>query len=183
MAKPGPKRNNAEIARDRRLIAHLYLNVKLSQAEIADELNRREDVGYTLTQQMVSYDLGVLEDEWMQSGLMDLNEAKARELARIDRLEVEYWEAWLRSCEDAETITERGKGARDEPKPVSFEKTIQRKGQAGDPRFLAGIQWCIEQRCKILGLHAPQRSDITSGGKEMASVVVYVPDNGRNPEQ
>jgi len=25
-------------------------------------------------------------------------------------------------------------------------------GQAGDPRFLERIAWCIEQRCKIFGL-------------------------------
>ena len=24
----------------------------------------------------------------------------------------------------------------------------------GNPRFLKGVQWCIEMRCKILGLYA-----------------------------
>jgi hypothetical protein len=29
-------------------------------------------------------------------------QAKLRELARIDQLEREYWEAWKRSCQDRE---------------------------------------------------------------------------------
>ncbi len=29
--------------------------------------------------------------------------------------------------------------------------------QVGEPMFLAGIQWWIEKRCDLLGLHAPER--------------------------
>ena len=32
---------------------------------------------------------------------------------------------------------------------------MRRRGQAGDPAFLAGVQWCIGQRCKILGIISP----------------------------
>jgi hypothetical protein len=37
-------------------------------------------------------------------------------------------------------------------------KAWQRQdGQIGDPRFLAGVQWCINKRCEILGLDAPAK--------------------------
>lgn len=37
----------------------------------------------------------------------------------------------------------------------------------GDPRYLAGVQWCIEIRCKLLGIEAPKRVDVTSAGEKI----------------
>jgi hypothetical protein len=124
-----PKRTPKQIARDRKLIADLYLNKHLLQAEIAAQLNARPEVDYTLSQRMISYDLQKLEERWIESGLMDLNAAKGRELARIDRLECEYWDAW-------EAVKPTNRTA---------------------PRYLEGIMSCIERRCKLLGLDAPNK--------------------------
>jgi hypothetical protein len=150
----GKKRNAAQIARDRRRIADLYLQGWL-QADIGDELS--------ISQATVSRDLKALHAVWLKSALLDYDKGKARELARIDRLEREYWNAWGRSCQDAETLTQKTKGKVQQRKgergelvaeqPAEATKTT--KGQAGDPRFLAGVQWCIERRCKLLGLDRP----------------------------
>ena len=104
---------------------------------------------------MISYDLKKIQETWRESALIDIDEAKARELAKVDRLEREYWDAWERSCEDAETIRQEGRPPEEgeKGKPEKVVKTS--KGQAGDPRFLAGVQWCIERRCKIIGVDAP----------------------------
>jgi hypothetical protein len=99
---------------------------------------------------------------------MDFNEAKARELAKIDKLEREYYAGWRRSCEDEETTRQATKGKvvkrKDEEGELVSERpaevTRTRKGQAGDPRFLAGVERCIERRCKILGIDAPTRHEI-----------------------
>lgn len=171
-----PKRNQTERVRDKREIARLYLREQMSQVEIVAILNARDDIGYEVSQQMVSYDLCDLRSEWLQSAMMDFNDAKARELARIDYLELVNWEAWERSREDAETQVRKTKGLAqiiDDGKshvirqqPVESATTI--KGQAGDPRFLAGIQWCIERRCKILGVDAPTDLKVgVSGGIEI----------------
>ena len=156
----GKRRSNGQLARDRRRIADLYLQGWL-QANIAKELD--------ISPATVSRDIKVLQKEWQQSALVDINAAKARELARVDRLEREYWDAWERSCKDAETITQKTKGVvqrkQDEDgtfvaeQPAEAAKTT--KGQAGDPRFLAGIQWCIDKRCKILGIDAPEKHEDT----------------------
>jgi len=139
------------------------------QAEIAARLNEQNDErGYTLTQQMVSYDLGQLIKEWRASGLMDINEAKAQELAKINHLEMVYWDAWHKSCEDAQTITRKSKGVirkyedggggfvSEQPAEVG-QRT---QGQVGDPRYLAGVQWCIDRRCKILGVDEATKLNI-----------------------
>ena len=142
------QRAPAQLARDRRKIADLYLQGRL-QADIAAELK--------INQSTVSRDLKALHKEWLASALADFGAVKARELARIDRLELEYWQAWERSCKAAETIVRKQKGGGDKEGGVKeMQQTL--KGQAGDPRFLDGVQWCIERRCKILGVDAPQRA-------------------------
>jgi hypothetical protein len=153
----GKRRDSAQIARDRRKAADYYLQGWL-QADIAKELS--------IDQSTVSRDLSALHDEWLKSALLDFNEAKAQELAKIDRLEREYWDAWVRSKEDAEITTVKAKavvikGQTDVQIPAEErEKTIQKRGQVGDSRFLAGVQWCIEQRCKIVGIYAAAKFDI-----------------------
>ena len=144
----GKRRSNGQLARDRRRIADLYLQGWL-QCQIAEEVN--------LSPATVSRDIAALQAGWLDSALIDFNEAKSQELAKIDRLEREYWAAWERSCEDAETVTEKARASKGSDRPDSVEKTKQAKGQAGDPRFLSGVQWCIERRCKILGIDAPNK--------------------------
>lgn len=142
---PGKRRSTAQLARDRRKIADLYLQGWI-QADIAAELG--------ISQPTVSNDIAALQSDWLASALIDFNEAKAAELAKIDRLEREYWQAWSRSCENAESVTQEGTAdGVDKVKKTS-------KGQAGDPRFLQGVQWCIERRCKILGVDAATRIDL-----------------------
>lgn len=93
----------------------------------------------------ISRDLKHIRDKWLKSALMDFNERKARELAKIDDLELIARKAWHRSQEDAETTQTRDGAS-------GVETTTTVKGQSGDPRFLERIAWCIEQRCKIAGL-------------------------------
>lgn len=143
------RRKASELARDRRKIAALYLR-GYKQAEIAEE------IGVDIS--TISRDLATMQDEWRAATLMDLDEAKRRELARVDGLELEYWEAWERSCEEAvKTTTKRIQGA----ESARDEASVQKEQRLGDPRYLAGVQWCIERRCKLLGLDAPSKSEFT----------------------
>ena len=172
------KRTQIQIERDRRQIADWYLQ-GWKQAEIAEKINADEGRDYKLTQQMISYDIGQLVKQWRESGLVDIDDAKAQEIAKINHLELEYWQAWRRSCEDAEATVKKTKGVvqrRQEgdgtfvaERPAEVQQTS--KGQAGDPRFLAGVQWCIDRRCKILGIDAPQRLSHEGTGEDGAIIV------------
>jgi len=146
-SKTGPKRTPFQREQHLVEIARRYLH-GMSQMEIAAELE--------LSQSQISRDLKVLHDRWTKSALVDLNEAKARELARIDNLEREYWDAWRDSRgERLETNTEQIAGDKTgDRKKVSIKKVKLE----GNPDFLAGIQWCIEMRCKILGIYQPGRA-------------------------
>jgi hypothetical protein len=148
-----------EIAIRRQKVAAAYLRGS-TQAEIAVE--------QAVDQATISRDLKSLRAEWMKSALIDINDAKARELAKVDALEVEYWQAWRRSQEDAESEITKMQG--DDPnKPGKLEKQRKREGQSGNPAFLKGVEWCINKRCEILGVDAPKNSrlDVTSGDKPL----------------
>jgi len=161
-----PRRSASQLARDRRRIAELYLEGWL-QADIAEELE--------LSQSTISNDLNALHKRWLESSLIDFDQAKAVEIAKVDKLEREYYRAWRESKEDKEiSVTEKAVGE----KPRSTAQ-IRREGQVGDPRFLAGVQWCIERRCKILGIDAPTKTDLTSKGERLPSAIIYLPDNER----
>jgi hypothetical protein len=94
-----------------------------------------------------------------------LAEAKQRELERIDVLEREYWQAWENSKGEQQRSTASKQGELSRAQIVKYES-------AGDPRFLAGVQWCVEQRCKMLGLLAAVKSEV--GGPDGGPVVVRV---------
>ena len=157
------RRDSAQLERDRRRIAEMYLRGAL-QVDIAEELH--------IDQSTVSRDLKALQDEWRASALIDINEAKARELAKIDALEREYWDAWQESKHDAETWTSETKEGH---QPYTKESKTA-KGQVGDASFLAGVMSCITKRCQILGLDAPKKLEHTGadGGP------VQVNDEGHN---
>jgi hypothetical protein len=164
------RRDAAQVARDRKRIADLYLKGWL-QVDIADEIG--------VDTSTVSRDLKAIRGEWLQSTLMDFNEARAQELAKIDNLELTYWQAWQRSTENKEVestkVIESGKG--EDRKPERLEAATRSEGQAGDPRFLQGVQWCIERRCKLLGLDETNGTEgkpfvikVLKGGASMDSI-------------
>jgi len=153
------RRHPVQREKDLEEIAHRYLMLHEPQAVIAAALN--------VDQKTISNDLKVLIGRWQKSALMDVDAAKSEELARINRLELEYWNAWEASKRDKEsTVAEKVTGADTRTKAVK-----RAEGQVGNPSFLAGIERCIERRCKLLGLDAPAKTALTdpTGTKEYDS--------------
>lgn len=138
-------------------IARMYLR-GMSQYEIAAELQ--------CSQPNISYHLKLIREEWLQSLVRDFDAAKSQELAKIDNLEAVAWDAFHRSQRDARTKhketekaarkvpTEDGKGFQEEEqlRTIKETKKLTAREQAGDPRFLERISWCIDYRCKLLGI-------------------------------
>jgi hypothetical protein len=141
------------IAERRKTVASLYLQGKF-QSEIAQEVN--------VDRGTVSRDITAVEAEWVKSGVMDLNLAKARELAKNDEVERQAWDAWKCSRQDAEIMEVTGTSQAGKSRPEKVKKIT--KGQAGDPRFLAIIQECCKRRCQILGLDAPKQQEHQGAG-------------------
>ncbi len=160
------KRTLTEREADLVLIARWYLE-GLNHYQIADRLSRLR--GYEITRRQVEASVHDLYRRWRLSYLSDINTLKVRELARIDKLESEYWDAWEKSkreLEEEESTrvedvhggeAERGSGLQS----YKREKVVRRRMER-DPndKFLQGVQWCIEKRCQIFGLNAAHTVNI-----------------------
>jgi PBSX family phage terminase large subunit len=174
------KRSQIQIERDRQEIADLYLQ-GWTQARIADHINSNPDREYELSQQMISYDLQRLQEAWRDSALIDINKAKARELAKIDRLEREYWSAWLSSQKDEKTTVDEKHLSGSVPDSLARRRKVQEtlKERDGNHNFLRGVQWCIEKRCEILGLDVSVDQDDVGG--ETQDVKIELPASAIAP--
>ncbi len=144
------------------------------------------DVGITLN--AVAKDLGEFRADFHREQRMSRVERIAIELAKIDNLERTYWDAWERSLRDQiRTVTSREDVPLDLPKgaktgtdangdpapaaPVMLTKTrVQRRVDqtTGNPTFLAGVQWAIDRRIKLLGLDEPVKIDVGAQVRRIA---------------
>lgn len=151
-------RTKDQILRDRTVIAERYLG-RETQAAIAEDLG--------ITRSMVSRELSAIRDAWLKSAVRDFDQLKSEELARIDEVERQYWDAWQRSIgEKKRTATERssvGDATRN-------RASVQTEEMLGNPEYLKGVERCIERRCKLLGLDAPFKvANTNPDGSEAAS--------------
>jgi hypothetical protein len=151
-----PKRTPFQREADLERITTYYLK-GWRQAAIAAELN--------LAQSQVSYDLKTIQTRWRASTTINLDEAKQKELSRVDLLELEYWAAWESSKTERTKARQESDGTRDKDnKPVVKKSSMEKEARDGNPAFLAGVMSCIDRRCKLLGLDAATRNEISGPG-------------------
>ena len=132
---PKPKRTPHQREADTELANRLHLQ-GLRNWQIAERISAIRP--YSITNAQVGYDLAKARARWQEQTAIALDEAKQRELERLDLVEREYWEQFE-------------------------ESKLDRKGgtKAGDPLYLQGIERCVELRMKLLGLEAPKQTHIS----------------------
>jgi hypothetical protein len=160
---PGIERTPEKRAADLKEMARLRL-FGHSQTEIAERLG--------IGQATVSRDLAEIVKGWKAEAVSDMDEIKAKELAKLDALEVEAYGAWVGSKKESQkTVVEErpGKGTKDD-KPDrggnlgKFIK-IEKQTSDGDPRFLQALLAIQDRRAKILGFDVPVKFDGTVTNK------------------
>lgn len=107
-----------------------------------------------LSQEMVSYDLRAVQEQWRNIPQAELNELKTIQLTKIDNLEREYWEAWQDSKKPTKSTSTGKRGNVINLSARSTEKN-------GNPAYLQGVERCIAERAKILGLYAPTKNELS----------------------
>lgn len=115
---------------------------------LTEGLNQHEVAARVgISQEQVSYDLRAVAREWQRQAVADVDAARGAELAKLAQLEAEYWDAW---------------------------RTQTDKDESRRPAYLDGVLKCIERRCKLLGIDAPQKLDVTSKGQQVSGLVTAV---------
>lgn len=170
-------RTKIEKERDYHFITEMYLK-RHSIRAIAKKLSDHVGKPNYLSYKAVHNDLKAIMQQWRDERLDDLDAAKTTELNAINKLENTYWEAWEKSIGDYERKSKKLKGSigldRDgkQKSPSEQEISTTEMISMGNPAYLAGIERCIERRCKILGIDAPQKMDVTSGGEKIKGITV-----------
>ena len=169
------KRNHTQLVIDMSIIEEMHLKGKPSH-EIASYLSNNRP--YTITRQQIDYDLKKIEQRWSQSNLDKITKYKDTEIAKINLLCRTYWDAWERSCSDKQiTNSEQSDGDAGTKRRAALKK----ENRDGNPAFLSGVQWCIEEICKIKGLHAPIKiKDVTELSDEELMAIAAM---GRRTEE
>lgn len=155
----GKPRLKHEVERDLNITTELYLKGYSTRA-IAKKIAEQASDGYTVTHQTVSRDVKKLLKQWRDDRLHDINSQKMVELQKLDKLEQTYWDAWEKSVENHKKIINKARGKGGSTSPDFQEITEMEIREFGEPRYLQGVERCIDKRCKLLGLDAPVKTEL-----------------------
>jgi hypothetical protein len=117
--------------------------------------------------------------QWQKESKRSIDLWVAEQLKKIDVLEAEYWNAWIKSQKEKKSSSVKSRGSK-RPKrkgdngnanddgiiPTSLEKWEKREERLGDPRYLDGFYSCIIARLKILGREGPDKDDMAKETSE-----------------
>ncbi len=131
----------------RNRVASLYCEGK-PQSEIAKLVAASEPT--------ISRDIAAIKTEWRTQRADEVQSRLFAELAKIDHLERESWEAYHKS--KSPLIETKSEASVTADKKTENEKVVRIvRERLPETNFLDQVRWCIEQRCKILGLLAPTK--------------------------
>lgn len=162
-------------------VADLYLR-GLSYRSIKAVLDEERGTSVSIAT-IGKYVNGTIE-EWKGERLAALDDIKETELRRINKLETTYWEAWEKSVQEHKKTADKKRSTPDKNGKFNVnkvEKSILLEDRYGNPQYLAGIQWCISMRCKILGIEAPQITDVNvNHSGNISRTTVFMTRSRRN---
>jgi len=161
------RRNQVKIAR-LEIIADLYKR-GWSIRKIKSELIQRLGLSSCSTS-TVQKDIKSLIAEWKECRLTDSSEAVQLELERIDDAVRELWDQWDKSKQDYTKTSSKRKGRPTQGQSTQVDgglRTVEREETEtevialGDVSYIAEIRAQLIERRKLLGLYAPEKSDVT----------------------
>jgi hypothetical protein len=116
-------------------------------------------------------------DQWKESTVSMIDSHKSIELQKVNNLEATYWEGWERSKALQKAKTKTKTAVKEGDKLGLSREETQERESPGDPRFLTGIQWCVDKRCELLGIvdqptTAIQINNNNVGDKSVSTTIV-----------
>lgn len=149
------KRTKEQIAFDRAFCAELFLR-GYPYREIAKRLNddlAKRKMEYRLTESMVYYDIQQLLIAWKRDQLESIDQYVTAELQKLDKMEVEAWNAWELSKQTKTKKKTKKAGNGLMGRQIMTEKATETA--SGNPRYLDLLLNIQHRRAKMLGFDAP----------------------------
>lgn len=142
-------RNSLQKEVDRCFIAeHKLKGLRISEIARLPEMQH-------ISPEQVRLDLKKIEGEWRKESKVFIDEEKKKTLATIDVVMREAFLGYQASKDSQLKRIYTGLPTKD-----NLEKSIIENNVTGDPRFLSIVLSCIERKCKILKLDAPQEISV-----------------------
>jgi hypothetical protein len=140
-----PKSNAEElrILSRRAKVATLLLKGVTNHYDITHQLGMEDSQRST-----ISRDVTAIKAQWKESALRDFDEAKGRELEKLELLEREGWAAWERSQQERQST-------RTQTNPSGNVEETKKEKRDGHAAYLEVVLKCITKRCALLGLDSP----------------------------
>lgn len=161
------------------IVSELRLQGK-SVRQIADAVTARLQLPKKVSTFTIHSDIKLLLQQWREDNNHNTEEWVQMEVARVDMLIAELFEAWEKSKTDYEQIRQRQERghfevpATDEAEgnkpsgkrriPSPYIKQVQSKESVtnyGNVGYISEIRKLLEYRAKLLGLYAPDRKELT----------------------
>ena len=160
----GGKRTVEQREADKRFCAELFVKgyTYRQMADKLNEYNHENGLEYTLTYKSVFMDIQQVLAEWKKERFKDIDNYMQLELKKLDKIEVELWQAWENS---------KGSKRKTKIKNGTINNGIATGGELaertlettdGDPRYLDLLLKVQERRAKLLGYNAPVKVDVYS---------------------
>jgi len=157
------RRTPQQMESDRVFISKYYTR-GYSYRDITKILNDeliKNDSGYVLTEASVYNEIKIILMEWKRERFESIEEYIQIELRKLDKIEMELWEAWEMSKTGKRKVKIRG-GEMDTATENASAKggKIQNRvteSSAGDPKFLDLLLSVQEKRARLLGYDVPMR--------------------------
>ena len=162
--RTGGKRTVEQREADKRFCAELFVKGYAYRviAERLNEYNHENGLEYSVTYKTVFMDIQQVLAEWKKERFKDIDNYMQLELKKLDKMEVELWQAWENS---------KGSKRKTKIKNGTINNGIATGGELaertlettdGDPRYLDLLLKVQERRAKLLGYNAPVKVDVYS---------------------
>jgi len=171
--KHAPKRSKFERERDNKICYKMYLQ-GIPIPQIPKLLKEKTESSYDLTERQIYYDIEKMTNELKKHSVRDVDEEREKLLFENAVLKEEYWEGWRDSKSRKTRTLKKGKLSKLAMAMLESDQQAIKEEMFGDPRFLAGVESCLDRYAKLLGLNKPEKHEILLDPNKLNDFIDFV---------
>lgn len=174
--RTGGKRTKEQREADKTFCADLFVK-GYTYKQISEKLNewtKERGLNYEISYRQIYVDINQVMIEWKKEQIDNIDKYISLELKKLDKIEVELWEAWEKSKKPKRKTKIDGGNIQNDIVTGGVLDSRQLEDRNGEPRYLELLLKVQERRAKLLGYNAPVKVDVCSSPpKEEAPVQNY----------